>query len=225
MAVNALAPGVLAEEAKRLGALLLHYSTDYVFDGTKTEPYLESDATNPVSGYGSSKLAGEKAVEAVGGASLIFRTSWVYAGRGKNFLLTILRLASEREELRVVDDQIGAPTWCRTIAEATAQVIAKVSAGGRIDAGRAVDLHGTYNLTAGGRVSWCGFARAIIGATRTRRGGISPQVTPITAAEYPLPARRPSNSLLSNLKLQNTFGVFCPPWDHALNLCLADLGA
>ena len=130
MAVNGVAPGVLAEEAKQLGALLLHYSTDYVFDGTKAEPYLESDAPNPVSVYGSSKLAGEKAVEAVGGAYLIFRTSWVYGGRGKNFLLTMLRLAGEREELRVVDDQFGAPTWCRTIAEATAQVVAKLSPAG-----------------------------------------------------------------------------------------------
>jgi dTDP-4-dehydrorhamnose reductase len=225
MAVNGVAPGVLAEEAKQLGALLLHYSTDYVFDGTKAEPYLESDATNPVSVYGSTKLAGEKAIEAADGAYLIFRTSWVYGGRGKNFLLTILRLAGEREELRVVDDQFGAPTWCRTIAEATAQVVAKLSAGGRIDADRAVDVRGTYNLTAGGRVSWCGFARAIVEATRPRRGGISPKVTRITTAEYPLPARRPVSSLLSNLKLQDTFGIFCPPWDHALDLCLADLAA
>ena len=141
---------------------MVHYSTDYVFDGTKAEAYLESDAPNPASVYGSSKLAGERAVEAADGACLIFRTSWVYAGRGKNFLLTILRLAGEREELRVVDDQVGAPTWCRTIAEATAQVVAKLSVGDRIDADRAHALRGVYNLTAGGRVSWCGFARAIV---------------------------------------------------------------
>lgn len=225
MAVNGVAPGVLAEEAKRIGALLVHYSTDYVFDGTKAEAYLESDAPNPASVYGSSKLAGERAVEAAGGACLIFRTSWVYAGRGKNFLLTILRLAGEREELRVVDDQIGAPTWCRTIAEATAQVVAKLSVGDRIDADRALALRGVYNLTAGGRVSWCGFARAIIEATRSRRGGVGPKVTRITTAEYPLPARRPTNSVLSARKLQDTFGIVCPPWDHALNLCLADLAA
>jgi dTDP-4-dehydrorhamnose reductase len=225
MAVNGVAPGILAEEAKRHGALLVHYSTDYVFDGTKPEPYLESDVPNPASVYGSSKLAGERAVEAAGGAYLIFRTSWVYASRSRNFLLTILRLAGEREELRVVDDQVGAPTWCRTIAEATAQILAKLSAGGRIDADRAIDLRGTYNLTAGGRVSWCGFAKAIIEATRSRRGGDAPKVTPITTAEYPLPARRPANSVLSNQKFLRAFGLVCPTWDHALDLCLADLTA
>jgi dTDP-4-dehydrorhamnose reductase len=223
MAVNGVAPGVLAEEAKQLRALLLHYSTDYVFDGTKAGPYLESDATNPVSVYGSSKLAGEKAVQAVGGAHLIFRTSWVYAGRGKNFLLTILRLAKERDELRVVDDQVGAPTWCRTIAEATAQVIAKLSTGDMVELNRALGLRGIYNLTAGGSVSWCGFARAIVEGTRSRRCGAGPKVTPITTAEYPLPARRPPNSVSSRQKLQSIFGIVCPTWDHALKLCLADL--
>lgn len=225
MAVNGVAPGVLAEEAKRIGALLVHYSTDYVFDGTKAEAYLESDAPNPASVYGSSKLAGERAVEAAGGACLIFRTSWVYAGRGKNFLLTILRLAGEREELRVVDDQIGAPTWCRTIAEATAQVVAKLSVGDRIDADRALALRGVYNLTAGGRVSWCGFARAIVEATRGRRGVVGPKVTRITTAEYPLPARRPANSVLSKEKFQRAFGLTCPAWDHALDLCVGELAA
>jgi len=175
--------------------------------------------------HGLEQHAGEKAVEAVGRAYFIFRTSWVYAGRGKNFLLTILRLAAEREELRVVDDQVGAPTWCRTIAEATAQVVAQLSAGGRIDSDRALALRGVYNLTAGGRVSWCGFARAIVEATRDRRGGAGPRVTPITTAEYPLPARRPANSVLSNQKFQRALGLACPAWDHALHLCLADLGA
>ena len=222
MAVNGVAPGILAEEAKRLGALLVHYSTDYVFDGTKAEPYLESDAPNPVSVYGSSKLAGEHAIEAAGGAHLIFRTSWVYGSRGKNFLLTMLRLANEREELRVVDDQIGAPTWCRTIAEATAQVLAKLSSAEGGAGERALHLSGTYNLTAGGNVSWCGFAKAIVETTRGHRGGAAPKVTPITSAEYPLPARRPANSVLSNQKLQSTFGIVCPPWNHALNLCLAN---
>jgi dTDP-4-dehydrorhamnose reductase len=225
MAVNGVAPGILAEEAKRIGALLVHYSTDYVFDGTKTEPYLESDTPNPVSVYGSSKLAGEKAVEAVGGAYLIFRTSWVYSRRGKNFLLTILRLASEREELRVVDDQVGAPTWCRTIAEATAQVVAKLSTGERVQSDRALDLRGVYNLSSGGSVSWCGFAKAIVEATRSRRGGAGPgpKVAPITTAEYPLPAPRPANSVFSYQKLRDTFGIVRPTWDHALELCLADL--
>lgn len=225
MAVNGVAPGVLAEEAKRIGALMVHYSTDYVFDGTKPDAYLESDAPNPASVYGSSKLAGENAVAAVGAPYLIFRTSWVYAGRGKNFLLTILRLAGEREELRVVDDQVGAPTWCRTIAEGTAQVVAKLSVGDRIDADRALALRGVYNLTAGGRVSWCGFARAIVEATRSQRSGAAPRVTSITTAEYPLPARRPANSLLSSEKLRGAFGLVSPPWEGALDLCLAELAA
>ena len=225
MAVNGVAPGVLAEEAKRLAALLVHYSTDYVFDGTKPGAYFESDEPNPASVYGSSKLAGEQAVSAVGGTYLIFRTSWVYGSRGKNFLRTILRLASEREELRVVDDQFGAPTWCRTIAEATAQVIAKLSQGGRVDTERALTLGGTYNLTAGGGVSWCEFARAIVETTRSRRSGAGPKVTPITTAEYPLPARRPANSVLSNEKFQRAFGLACPAWDRALDLCLAELAA
>ncbi|MFO1206728.1 MAG: dTDP-4-dehydrorhamnose reductase [Burkholderiales bacterium] len=223
LAVNGAAPGILAEEAKRLGALLVHYSTDYVFDGTKPGAYLESDEPNPVSVYGATKLAGEKAIAAAGGAYLIFRTSWVYGRRGKNFLLTMLRLAAEREELRVVDDQVGAPTWCRTIAEATAQVIAKLSGPEGIDVERSIELRGIYNLTAGGSVSWCGFARAIVEATRARRGGASPKVTPITTAEYPLPARRPANSVLSNAKFQRAFDLACPAWDHALDLCLADL--
>jgi dTDP-4-dehydrorhamnose reductase len=225
MAVNGVAPGVLAEEAKRLGALLVQYSTDYVFDGSKTEPYLESDAPNPPSAYGLSKLAGDKAVAAVGGPYLIFRTSWVYGSRGRNFLSTILRLAGERDELRVVDDQVGAPTWCRTIAEATSQVIAKLSAEGRIDSERALSLRGIYNLTAAGGVSWCRFAGAIVEATRSWRGGDGPEVIAITTAEYPLRARRPANSVLSNQKFQRAFGLACPAWDDALDLCLADLRA
>ena len=225
MAVNGVAPGILAEEAKRLGALLIHYSTDYVFDGTKSDAYLEDDRTNPLSEYGKSKLAGEKAIEASGEAYLIFRTSWVYASRGKNFLLTMLRLANEREELRIVDDQFGAPTWCRTVAEGTAHVVAKLCAAGQVERDRAFGLRGIYHFTASGRVSWCGFARAIVDVMRRRRRGAAPKLTPITTAEYPLPARRPANSVLSNQKLQDTLGIFCPDWDHAVSLCLADLAA
>jgi dTDP-4-dehydrorhamnose reductase len=225
LAVNGVAPGVLAEEAKRLGALLVHYSTDYVFDGAKKQPYLETDVPGPVGAYGSSKLAGEQAIAAAGGAHLILRTSWVYGGRGKNFLLTMLRLASERDELRVVDDQVGTPTWCRTIAEATSQVVAKLSLGNGVELDRAIGMRGMYNLVAGGRVSWCGFARAIVEGTRSWRAGTAPKLTPITTAEYPLPARRPANSVLSNQKLREAFGIYCPNWDHALTLCLADLAA
>lgn len=225
MRVNGVAPGVLAEEAKRLGALLIHYSTDYVFDGTKQDAYTEADATNPLSEYGKSKLAGEHAIMAEEGLHLIFRTSWVYSGRGKNFLLTVLRLASERDELRVVDDQIGAPTWCRTIAEATGLVIATLLKDGGRDRDRAGALSGIYHLTAAGHISWCGFARAILERTRNRRAKPTPPVHGITTAEYPLPARRPASSVLSNEKLARTFNLRCPSWDHALDLCLADLAA
>jgi dTDP-4-dehydrorhamnose reductase len=222
--VNALAPGILAEEAKRLGALLIHYSTDYVFDGEKSGAYEESDPTKPLGVYGKSKLEGEQAIDAAAGLHLVFRTSWVYAARGKNFLLTILKLAGEREELRVVDDQFGAPTWCRTIAEATSQIVAKLSGSEGIDSDLARRVRGIYHLSAGGRVSWCGFARAIVAATR-RQPGRTPKVTPIPSAEYPLPPRRPANSILSNAKLQRTFDLTCPDWDDALALCIADLGA
>lgn len=225
MQVNGVAPGVLAEEAKRLGALLIHYSTDYVFDGTKQDAYTEDDATNPLSEYGKSKLTGEHAIIAEEGLHLIFRTSWVYAGRGRNFLLTVLRLANERRELRVVDDQIGAPTWCRTIAEATGQVLARLFVDGGVDRERARALSGIYNITAAGSVSWCGFARAILERTQSRRAKVMPPVHGITTAEYPLPARRPSNSMLSNEKLACTFNLRGPSWNHALDLCLADLAA
>ncbi len=195
-----------------------------MFSTARSGPYTEDDATNPVSVYGKSKLAGEKAIDAAAGLHLIFRTSWVYAARGKNFLLTILKLAGEREELRVVDDQFGAPTWCATIAEATSQIVAKLSGSEGIDSDLARRVRGIYHLSAGGRVSWCGFARAIVAATR-RQPGRTPKVTPIPSAEYPLPARRPANSILSNAKLQRTFHLTCPDWDDALGLCIADLGA
>ena len=151
MAVNGTAPGLLAEEAKRIGAAIIHYSTDYVFDGAKTTPYTEEDAPNPLNVYGRTKLAGEQAVQAAGVPHLILRTSWVYGMRGKNFLLTILRLAREREELKIVDDQIGAPTWSRTIAEATAQILTS-------GAWPVSGASGIYHLTASGSTSWYGFA-------------------------------------------------------------------
>lgn len=158
MMVNGIAPGVMAEEAKRLGAAMVHYSTDYVFDGTSQVPYTESDIPNPQNVYGETKLAGEKAIQAVELPHLIFRTSWVYGMRGKNFLLTMLKLGKEREELRIVDDQIGAPTWSRAIAETTAQVLSGVS--GNVS-DFLVDKGGLYHLSASGKTSWYGFARAI----------------------------------------------------------------
>ena len=209
LAVNGAAPGIMAEEAKKLGALLVHYSTDYVFDGAKTAPYAEEDAPNPGNVYGRSKLAGERAIAASGARHLIFRTSWVYGARGKNFLRTLLRLAQERAELRIVDDQVGAPTWCRAIAEATAQVLACMQTRD------ASDTYGTYHLSAAGSTSWYGFARAILG-----HAGSSCKVVPIPTREYPLPARRPANSVLSNARFSARFGIALPEWAEALKLCL-----
>lgn len=216
MAVNGRAPGVLAEEAKKANALLIHYSTDYVFDGgKKTGPYTEDDAVNPVSQYGITKLEGEKAVMASGARCLIFRSSWVYGGRGHNFLLTMLRLARDRSEIKVVDDQTGSPTWCRAMAEATAQIVAMVTGrGGAVYDG----AWGIYNMTCAGQVTWRGFASAIFEKT-----GSPAKAVPITTADYPTPARRPAYSVLSSEKLEKTFGVVMPHWERALDLCIEDM--
>jgi dTDP-4-dehydrorhamnose reductase len=220
--INAEAPRVMAEEAKKIGALLVHYSTDYVFDGTKNTPYVEDDGTNPLSAYGRTKLEGESAIRDSGAAHLVFRTEWVYGRSGKNFLLTILRLASEREELRIVHDQIGAPTWCREIARGTAAVIARALEAGE---GSLLNHRGILHMTAGGAISWYGFAEAILQEARAVRtpaswitkatGGraiVTQRVTPITTQEYPTPARRPANSLLANDRLSDEFGVRLPDW-------------
>lgn len=220
MAVNGTAPGVLAEEAKRLGAALIHYSTDYVYDGTKSTPYIEGDAPNPLATYARSKLAGDEAIAAVMPAHLVLRTSWVYGARGKNFLLTMRRLAREQDELRVVDDQIGAPTWCRMIAEATAQIIAICGEHGS-PVGRIAETSGVYHLTCAGATSWFGFAKAIFAAA-PRSGKVPPRLTPIATSAYPLPARRPPYSVLSNEKLARTFGIRLPAWNAALGMCLED---
>jgi dTDP-4-dehydrorhamnose reductase len=203
--INAEAPRVMAEEAKKIGALLVHYSTDYVFDGAKNTAYVEEDATNPLSAYGRTKLEGESAIRNSGAAHLIFRTEWVYGRSGKNFLLTILRLASEREELRIVRDQIGAPTWCREIARGTATVIARVlDAGEESRSSHREILH----MTASGKTSWHGFAEAIVeeaGAVQEPQawmakatGGraiVAQRIMPITTQEYPTPARRPADTV------------------------------
>jgi dTDP-4-dehydrorhamnose reductase len=219
MAVNGVAPGILAEEARRMHASLVHYSTDYVFDGGKPGPYRETDAANPVSVYGRTKLAGEEAIRAVGLPHLILRTSWVYGARGRNFLLTILRLANDRHELNVVDDQIGSPTWSRMIAEATAQMLAR----GDVDA-----VSGTYHLSCAGSVSWHGVACAILEEYRMLREAagwpalrLQPQnIAAISTAEYPTAARRPANSLLDNGKLARTFGLELPDWRDCLRMAL-----
>lgn len=214
-AVNGIAPGILAEEAQRLNAALVHFSTDYVFDGSKGAPYEEIDLTHPQSVYGASKLAGEKAIAAVNCAHLILRTSWVYGARGKNFLLTMQRLAGERDELRVVDDQIGAPTWSRMLAEATLLILGQCLHKNSVTAGLR-DKGGLYHLSAGGQTSWFGFASAIVQAREK-----PPRMTPIATSEYPLPASRPAYSVLANDKVLRHFGVLLPDWRHSLDQCLA----
>ncbi|GLH31078.1 NAD(P)-dependent oxidoreductase [Pseudomonas sp. BR1R-5] len=211
-AINAQAPGVLAEEALRLGAPLIHYSTDYVFDGEKATPYNEQDVPNPLGVYGRSKLAGEQAIAAVGGAHLILRTSWVYSQHGRNFLLTMQRLLQEKPQLRVVDDQIGAPTWATTIALSTRVLIE------RWQAGRA-GAWGTYHLAAQGQTSWFGFAQAI-GEQLKARGLPCAELLPIPSSEYPTPARRPANSRLDCSRLAREWGVTLPHWQQALIDCL-----
>lgn len=214
MQINGLAPGILAEEATRAGALLVHYSTDYVFDGAKTEPYVETDAANPLSVYGRSKLAGDQAVQAVAAHHLIFRLCWVYGARGQNFLLTILRLARERERLRVVCDQHGAPTWARMIAEATALALKQTLAAADFAA-----YAGLYHLAAAGLTNWHGFAEKIV-QLMPREGRKCVAVEPITTPEYAALARRPLYSRLSCAKLERTFGLRLPQWEESLRQVL-----
>jgi dTDP-4-dehydrorhamnose reductase len=211
-AINADAPRTLAEEALRLGALLVHYSTDYVFDGAKPEPWTETDPTHPLNTYGASKLAGEQAIQAVGGRHLIFRTSWVYGPHGKNFLFTMLRLARERKQLSVVNDQIGAPTTSIALARATQEIVSGLSAR---RFGSPQSQMGLYHMTCSGVTSWFGFAQAIF--ARTGMLGVkAPELKPIATADYPTPAMRPRNSVLSNAKLQGDFALQLPSWESAL---------
>ena len=210
-AVNGHAPGVLGEEAKRLGAVLVHYSTDYVFDGARRVPYEEDDATGPLSVYGRSKLEGERAIAQTGCKHLVFRTSWVYGPRGRNFLRTMLALGATREEVRVVADQHGAPTSSLFLAEATARAIQSIPASGIAS--------GVYHLSAAGRTTWAGFAEAIFARAARRFGLRAPRVIPITTAEYPTPARRPAWSVLSHRKFATTFGFAPAPWVAQLDDC------
>lgn len=215
--LNAEVPRVFAEEAARSGAALVHYSTDYVFDGTKEGVYVETNETNPQNVYGLTKLEGERAIAATGCAHLILRTSWVYGRRGKNFLLTMLKLASERSELRVVADQIGAPTWAKTIAAATSHIVAQALASDERDwwARRS----GLYHFASAGATSWHGFAEAIFADAMGER---APKVVPIPSSDYPVPAKRPVNSRLSHDKLTEAFGLRLPDWADALKLCLSE---
>lgn len=209
-AVNAGGPAVLAEEAKRLDALLVHYSTDFVFDGAKGSPYTEEDAPCPLSMYGQTKWEGDQAIRAAGCRYLVFRVSWIYGLRGSNFLLAIRRLAAEDRRLRVVDDQVGCPTWCGSVARATFAVLGKLPAFGRT--GDARERLGLYNMVCSGQASWYAFAGAFLPA--------SAQVEPIPAAEYPTRAVRPAYSVLDCTRLERVFGVTMPAWQDALRRCL-----
>jgi dTDP-4-dehydrorhamnose reductase len=219
IAINGTAPAILAEEAKKLGAALVHYSTDYVFDGKKEAPYTEEDSPNPLGVYGRTKLAGDEAIQSTGLPHLIFRTAWVYGLKGKNFLLTMQRLAKERDELKIVDDQIGPPTWSRTIAQTTANILTQVlpqnSPG---DLSRFEQASGLYNLVCGGQTSWFGFARAILEASSLSQ---NTKLIPIPTSEYPTPAKRPQSSVLSTEKLRSAFGIAPPAWDVTLKYCLS----
>ncbi len=207
---NAEAPQRIAEACAARDALLVHYSTDYVFDGTGTRPYREDDATSPLGVYGESKLAGEDAIRASGARHMIFRTAWVYASHGKNFMRTMLRLAAERDELRVVADQIGTPTPAALIADVTASVLA-----------RPVDRSGVWHLTAAGETNWHGFAEAIVEAAHAS-GLIArvPRVVPISTEDYPTPAKRPAYSCLDVARTEADFGVVMPDWRVGLEVIL-----
>ncbi len=220
-AINAAGPRVLAEEAHRTGALLIHFSTDYVFPGDKQGPYTESDPTGPLNVYGQSKLAGEQAIRQSGCRHLIFRTSWIYGPHGHNFVRTMLRLGQERDSLSVVDDQVGAPTSTRQLADAIARLLEEHGAGTERTP------YGLYHLTAAGAVSWCGFARRIFARAAQREEHGEPlrvrSVHPVASADYPTPARRPANSQLSNEGFREAFGFAPGHWHDALDAVLSEI--
>jgi len=220
--INATSVGLLAEEAKKLNALFVHYSTDYVFDGTKKAPYTEDDAPNPINAYGRTKLSGEKAIIKSGCDYLVLRTTWVYAARGSNFLKTMLRLAQEREEMRVVADQYGAPTWARNIADVTAHTLIAAQKERQVSG----FVSNIYHLSASGKTTWHGFAGAIIEHARQLalpENIKTERVLPIATKEYPLPATRPENSQIDSSSLETHFGIVLPEWRDAMALCLNEL--
>lgn len=210
-ALNSAAAGTLAEEARKSGAMFVHYSTDYVFDGSKPGAYTEDDVPSPMNVYGASKLAGECAVTATGGRFLVLRTSWVYGANGNNFLLTIRRLAHERAELKIVNDQVGGPTSSMQIARATARLVARYAT-----AGGTAFPSGIYHMTAAGSTSWYGFASAIVEALRKHESFKLQRILAIPSTEFPTPARRPLNSVMSNDKFENTFGFKLEGWQEGL---------
>lgn len=216
MMINGIAPGVLAEEARRQGALLVHYSTDYVFDGQSEKSYVETDRPNPVNVYGRSKLAGEKAIQQSGCNYLILRTSWVYSSRGSNFFLTMIRLARERDELNIVADQTGAPTWARLIAESTMTILRQVEK----EMASEEFTSDIYHLTSRGRTSWFGFARQIffeVGSQSMPGSKTAPVLNPVATDQYPTAAERPKNSSLDVGKLEKKYGLQLPEWDQSLH--------
>jgi dTDP-4-dehydrorhamnose reductase len=215
-AVNAAAPEILADEMARLGGSIIHYSTDYVFDGTKPEPYSEDDATNPLSVYGTTKRDGESAVLASRAPHIVLRTSWVYGLRGQNFLRTILRLARERDELRVVNDQHGAPTWSRCLAEATVAILARLSGGGQQMNEALAGVSGIYHLTGAGSTTWYDFARAILALDIQCHEHRYRRIMPIASSEFASAATRPANSRLACDRVERTFGTRLPDWQHQL---------
>jgi len=217
LAINGLAPGVMAEEARRLGAALIHYSTDYVFDGRLGRPYVESDAPHPLGVYGESKLAGERAVQAAGGAYLILRTSWVYSTRRRNFVLSVLEWARSQTRLRIVSDQAGNPTWARMLAEASAQLAAR----GDLDIAAFLEERGgLYHLAGDGYASRLEWAKAALRYDPHKEQQVTREIQPASTADFPTPAERPLFSALNCDKFANTFGLRLPPWEAALRLAL-----
>jgi len=220
--INGFAPKVIADEAVKTNALLIHYSTDYVFDGEQISPYVEADAPGPVNVYGRTKLDGEMAIERSGCDYLIFRTSWVYSSRGSNFLNTIIKLAKERDELSVVSDQYGAPTWARNIADATALALIVV----RQEREICKFESGVYHLCARGKTTWQGFSKAIIERLKQQSNPVSiitKSVLPIATEDYPLPAQRPTNSQLDTSAFMARFKLAMPEWQNAMNLCIDEI--
>lgn len=223
-AINAEAPRVFGEEAQKTGAVVIHFSTDYVFDGSKTSPYVENDPAGPLNVYGKTKLAGEQALAATGAAHFIFRTSWVYGATGQNFLLSILRMAREREVLRIVADQHGAPTWSADLAKLAAHVVTQVDRSR--DSAKAAELSGVYHAGGAGETTWFGFASAAVESLQRRDPGAKlARVEPISTAEYPTPARRPTNSRLNCSKLEQVFGWRMMHWRESLERVMDEIAA
>jgi len=219
MAINGVAPRVLAEEADRLGSALIHYSTDYVFDGKKGKPYTEKDPPNPLNVYGESKLAGEAAIQEVGGAFLIIRTSWVYGHRRQNFLLSMAKLARERRTIRIVDDQVGCPTWSKVVAEATCEILGWMGSRGPSLRDSIENEKGIYHYAAAGETSWYGFAEAVLQSDPNRGEHIVEELIPVSSLEYGAEATRPANSVLATERTRNLIGIRPQHWRIQLRSC------